>query len=161
MLTRLATNSAALVRKMQARATRIRPAMEAAAREQARVLEAEARRVMQARIYSVPIPLKASSARTLPLASRIRSQISKGPHGKWRRTGNLRRAEKGAVTGTTVVLKNTMRYARARSTLGTPGGRKIVSPGVQSVQWQAEAVKNKRAVIAEIRARRLRRALGG
>lgn len=152
-------NAAKLVRKMRARRAAVERELKAAGRVLAPALNAEAKRIMQEQIYNVPIPLKKSSDRSLPTNAAVRRKTTKGKHGKWQRTGALKRRETARPVGMTVVLENRQRYAPARHALGTSEGRRIVSPGVQSVQWQTEALANKRAFVLQVRRRHVLRAL--
>src|ERR1041385_5394742 len=97
------------------------------ARAEGRLLAAEGERVMEDEIYSVPVP------------------ASRTGRPKWHRTGELGRGERFRVEGTTVILFNVKRYSLARYRLGTPRGRRIVSPGIRSVQWQKKAVERLRS----------------
>jgi hypothetical protein len=137
----ITTNTAELIGKWRARGVAID-------REQRRenekirlVLNREATRILRIKVYSVPIPA--------------------GPGGKprWRRTGNLIGNEEAKVEGMDVILYNKSPHAEFRLLLGTPSGRQIRSPGVQQVDWQVEAIKNRRSWILQVRREALNRAL--
>jgi hypothetical protein len=146
-------------------------------------VSADAKRILNAEVYSVPIPLTASGNRALSARSRVRKQATKGRHGKWTRTGNLKRLETFALKvegrgSFSVVLVNAASYAAARAALGQPNppnraGRKA---GVQRAQtnlrpeersrtrpvaWQAEAVEANERWIGEEYAAAIERALPG
>lgn len=159
MNSRISSNAKDILRKMRARKAAVERELAGAARQLGPELSADAKRIQQLRIYNVPIPLKASSERKLGANSPIRKRTTKGQHGKWQRSGNLKRSEGWRTEGVTLYLTNNTEYAAARDALGTARGRKIKSPGVQSVQWQVEAITRKRARILEVRRRALLRAL--
>lgn len=171
---RLSTNARNILRKMEQRKDAVVRELTREAGTIAAVLGGDAKRILQDEIYNVPIPLKASADRHTdlskvpvhlrpfvlarrqfrnPLAvdSALRRQTTKGRAGKWRRTGNLKRMETAKAEGPHVVLRNNARYSLARNNLGTSAGRKIRSPGVKSVQWQKQAVENRREWILERR----------
>jgi hypothetical protein len=131
--------------------------------EAARVLgpevSGECKRILQSEIYDVPIPLKASANRRLGKNAPVRNKTTKGKHGQWSRSGALKRNEGFRVVGPVLILTNNVKYAGPRYRLGTSQGRRIVSAGVRSVQWQEEAISNKRARILEVRRRHVLRAL--
>lgn len=156
---RLTSNVGALLKTMNQRKAAVLRELSVAARELAPVILAEDKQLIQSEIYDVPIPLKAGAARRLSPTAKIRSRVSKGKDGKWVRTGNLKRSETVRAVGIDIVLKNNANYALYRNALGTPAGRKIVSPGVRSVQWQAQAVAKLLPRIRERRRRALLRAL--
>lgn len=160
MQSRLNSNAGALARRFQARAEAVRPALERAAVKVARVVQIECRRVMTQKIYSAPIPLTARADARLRADSPIRGHVNKGRHGQWRRTGALRRAEQAKPkAGGAVALTNDRPYAKARHQLGLPGGRRIVSPGVQPAPWRTEGIARTRRVVLELRRREVVKAL--
>lgn len=171
---RLSTNAGDILRKMNARKGRVVAELTREAGTIAAVLGADAKRILQDEVYNVPIPLKASADRHTdlskvpahlrpfvlarrqfknPLAadSRLRQKTTKGKAGRWKRSGNLKRSETARADGPNVVLQNNASYSLARNNLGTPAGRKIKSPGIRSVQWQAKAVQLRRQWILERR----------
>lgn len=155
----LSHNTGAILRKMRQRQTAVVRELTQAAREIGAEVSGESKKVLQEEVYDVPIPFKASATGTQ--RKKLAGKTTKGKAGAWSRTGNLKRQENFTVEGPTVVLRNNAKYAVARFNLGTASGRPIKSPGVQSVQWQVEAVANKRTRIIEIRRRALLRALSG
>ena len=148
----LSSNAAQILAKMQRRKQAVSNELEKAARALGPELSAEAKKIQQERIYNVPIPAR-RTARNAPKTT------TKGKAGQWQRTGNLKRSEGWRVEGVTLWLTNNAEYAGARYALGTPGGRRIITPSVQSVQWHAEAITKKRERILEVRRRALLRAL--
>lgn len=126
------SNSDRIASRMRERARLCRSEFPATARVVRDLLVAECRRVLVEKIYLVPIPLNPRTGKQ-----------------QWLRTGQLLAQERGEVDGTFIVLTNGQSYALARYLLGTPQGRQIRSPGVQSVQWRDEAVRNKRAEVKE------------
>jgi|GEM_PF-3832950 len=175
----LSTNAKEVLARMRARRDAVAGELAAAAREIAREVNAEAKRIMVEEIYSVEIPLKASAEREIrergairraagiprPLSEAARARLgqraSKGKYGQWKRTGALLASEKARARGPVVILVNSRRYASARYFLGTPEGRPIRSKGVRSVQWQAKAVQRMRQRILERRRQAVLRALRG
>lgn len=170
----ISSNAGEVLKRMQRRPAAIRKELTAAARSFAPQFERETKRLLVDKVYSVPIPLKASADRAtdltnvppqlraqvlkrrqferpLPEKSKVRGKTSKGQYGQWQRTGALLRAEKGRADGMKIILSNGQEYAVARHNLGTDKGRKIVSPGVLSVQWHAEAVRNLGPALREAR----------
>src|SRR5687767_8461214 len=123
-------NTAQVLRKMLRRGPRTRHELSGAARRIAVVVNRKSKRVLQDRIYSKPIPVGRRSGRP-----------------KWRRTGDVKRRETARAEGLDVVLENRSGHAVARHDLGTPRGRRIVSEGVESVQWHSEAIEASRAEI--------------
>lgn len=141
----LSHNAADLALRMRLRPDRAETALRQAARELAPRLVKTSRAILDSRIYAVTIPYRSGSG---------------GKHApRWRRSGKLRRAEQGQTDGMDVLLVNDAGHAVPRMWLGLPGGRRIVSPGVQSVQWQQEAVSRLRPVMLEVRRAYLARAL--
>lgn len=166
----IGTNAASIVKRMQRRRTTITHELTVAAREVGILCNAQAKRIMQSDIYDVPIPPVAYKmpvgrggrrSRRALTASERRQQAgtTKGSAGRWMRTGALKRREMFRTEGPVVYLTNDQRYAAARYTLGTSGGRRIRSPGVLSVQWQRQAVLRNRRQILERRRRAVIRAL--
>jgi hypothetical protein len=156
----LSSNAATVLRKMNARKERVTRELNAAAHQLGPELAGEAKRRMQDGIYNVPIPLTARANKRLGSNAAVRKRTTKGAAGQWQRTGNLKRSEGWRVEGVTLFLTNNAEYAAARYTLGTPrSSRKIRSPGVQSVQWQEQAITAKRARILEVRRQAVLRAL--
>jgi hypothetical protein len=115
------TNLATVAARHRARSRALRPRLEAAAQEVGRLLLTASRQVLRTRIYSVPIP-RARTGRP-----------------KWTRYRQLYDREAAPVAGTTITLTNAAPHAGPRYRLGTPAGRPIRSPGIQAVQWHAEA----------------------
>lgn len=151
MKPRLTTNSAVLWKRMQKRREVIVRELERAAVLIGARLSAAAKKVMQEQIYDVPIPLRRSSDRLLARDSPIRKRTTKGRHGQWFRTGNLKRSEGWRVEGTTIILANNAIYSAARHALGSSrSSRKIRSRGVRSVQWQTQAIRENREEILRI-----------
>ena len=145
-------NLGALAREMERMNGRLAEELRDANRRIGIHVSGTAKRILQEKVYNVPIPLKASvERRTAPNAT-IRSKTTKGSKGKWTRTGNLKRMETYAFRSEdrgvfSVVLVNSANYSAARNELGRSGKRKIRSPGVLSVQWQEEAAKRDTAFI--------------
>lgn len=172
----LTSNGAALLRKMRRRPAAMKRELAAAARELSTVIAAETKKIIQTEIYDVPIPLKKRADEKLSAKAAVRTKTTKGSQGKWSRTGNLKRSETASPDGVNVVLKNNADYAAARSALGGPNppnnaGRQA---GVQrpqagvptaqksrtrSVQWQSQAIENKRTIIVKARRESVLRAL--
>lgn len=148
----LSSNAEVILRRMNQRKAQVVAGLNAAARTLGPELSAEAKRLMQTGIYNVPIPLTASANRRLGQNAAVRSKTTKEQYGVWSRSGNLKRSEGWRVEGVTLWLTNNAEYAAARYTLGTAqSSRKIRTPGVQSVQWQEQAITNKRVRILEVR----------
>jgi len=154
-------NAADILRRMKRRRADVVRNLSQAARTLGAEISGESKRVMQEGIYNVPIPLKASAEKQLGANAKVRSATTKGKHGKWSRTGNLKRAESWTTEGATIILRNNAKYAAARYVQGLPGRRPVVSPGVRSVQWQEEAILNMRRRIIEVRRQAVRRGLSG
>jgi hypothetical protein len=129
------SNAKEIARKMQRRGPAIERGLERAARTLADESQKESRRILQVKVYNVPVPLNEKS---LP---------------KWQRTRDLLLSEKSYPAGPDVYMVNDSDHAIARAELGFPGGRKIVSPGIQRVDWQAEAAANLRRRVREVRRR--------
>lgn len=107
-------------------------------------LVAASKKILSARIYSVPVPVS-GTGRAL-----------------WKRAGGgggILGLEKGYTRGATVVLQNQSAHSIPRYRLGTSQGRRIVSPGIQSVQWHEEAIAQERGFILETRRAAVVRAL--
>lgn len=148
------SNAGEVRRRMLARAVALPAALHGAAREGARLLEDESKRVLQAEVYSVPIPTR-STGRSKRQATGFRAPKRQTA---WTRTGELKESERAFPRGADVILLNDSDHAVARARLGTPGGRAIVSPGVRSVQWQRVAARNVRGRVLEGRRRAVWRA---
>jgi hypothetical protein len=133
------TNARKLAEKYRLRAYALPRELERAARDLAPLLQREAVRVQERKIYSVRIPLT-SSGRPM-----------------WVRTGQLKRRESGFAQGTTLVLENRTPYAVPRHVLGLPGHRQPVY--TLSVQWHWEATKKLRPQILSRRRKALLKAL--
>jgi hypothetical protein len=177
----ITSNAAALIARMRARKEHVTRELTAEARPMAREINTEARKIMVAEIYSVPIPFKASALRRVeargaihpartrsggimrPLSPKMLAKLSavaiRGQYGQWTRTNRLLAREKADARGVLITLHNNMVYAHARHVLGTPQGRRIRSKGVRSVQWQWQAVANKQRYILERRRAAVLRAL--
>lgn len=119
-----------------------------------------AKQIMQVQIYNVPIPLNLLSNATLSKKSKVRAATTKGKHGKWFRTGALKRSEGFRIIdgGSAVEMVNNAEYSAARDALGwgpdiNPSGRRA---GIQKpqrnlpdaersktrpVNWQRQAVE--------------------
>ena len=139
------SNAKEIAARMKARGPAVIRELRKAARELAPELEAESKRILSKRIYSVPIPKRPRSGKP-----------------KWTRAGQgggILAHEKARPDGVTVVMTNDSDHALARHALGTPEGRRIVSEGVQSVQWHTEAIAAKRPRILEVRRKAVFRAL--
>lgn len=143
---------------------RLRRELQQAARRVGATVSGEAKRVMQEDVYNVPIPLKSSADRKLAASAKIRTRTTKGKHGQWRRTGNLKRQENWLVEaesgGINVILVNNAAYAAARSDLGTSRSSRQPRGNTRSVQWQEEAVRRRRDWIRDQYQEAIRRALG-
>lgn len=166
----ISTNAGQVLSRMNRRRALVLRELSVAARELGALLNAESKSIMQSEIYDVPIPPVAykmeagqgGRRRRRPLTASERRQqrnTTKGSGGRWQRTGALKRRETFKTSGPVVFLTNDQRYAAARYTLGTPGGRRIRSQGVRSVQWQRQAVLRRRRDILERRRRAVLRAL--
>jgi hypothetical protein len=129
----ITTNTADLIGRWRARGAAIDREQRRITPEIALVLKRESQRVLRVKIYAVPIPQ------------------TRGGKPAWRRTGDLIGREDAKADGVDVVMTNDSAHAEARLLLGTPYGRPIRSPGVQQVDWQAEAIKNRRAWILKVR----------
>jgi hypothetical protein len=138
---RISTNAAQLARRMRDRPAAVRRNLLRVAREMAPRIAELSRGVMRAKIYSVPIP--------------------KGKNGrqKWIRTRALLNSEQGEPRGQDILLRNAAPHAVPRRDLGTPQGRPIRSPGVQSVNWQGESREQARAEVLQARREAVQRAL--
>lgn len=136
----LTHNAGDLIRKMNARSSAVARELAAAAREIAPVLNAEAKRIMQSEIYNVP------------------EEESGTGRKKWQRSGALKRGENAKAEGVDVVMTNNQHYSRARNNLGTSEGRRL-GKRTRSVQWQAQALANRRQWVLEVRRRAVLRAL--
>lgn len=154
-------NAGSILRRMQSRRGRVIQELSQAAKTLGAEISGESKRILQNEIYNVPIPLKKSADRRLGPDAKIRSKTTKGKLGKWQRTGNLKRSESYTTEGATIILRNNARYAAARYVQGLPGRRPVVSEGVQSVQWQEEAIRKLRRRIIEVRRQAVRRGLSG
>jgi len=155
----LSHNAGQIIARMNARKSAVVRELSQAAREIGAEVSGESKKILQADVYNVPIPFRAGA--TAAQRKRLAGKTTKGSAGAWSRTGNLKRQENFTIEGPTVILRNNAKYAVARFNLGTAQGRKIRSPGVQSVQWQTEAIAKKRTRILEIRRKALLRALSG
>jgi len=82
---------------------------------------------------------------------RVRIPVSSRGRPRWHRTGELRARESAQAVGVTIILRNAAAHAGPRRDLGTPRGRPIRSPGVQVVDWQAEARDRLRGELLEAR----------
>jgi len=168
---RISSNVKAIMRRMERRPAAVKRELTRAAGQIKVILVAESRIVLNAEIYSVPIPTttrrkqKVSEHATFSIESRRevghKFEDRKRPKREkaWKRTGQLKARENGRVLGPVVILFNPMGYAAARYTLGTPEGREIQSPGVKSVQWHAIVIERKRPGILQLRREALLRAL--
>lgn len=134
------TNAAQIAQRFQRRARRVTPELSVAARRLAPILNAEAKKVMQAKIYSIPIPMRGRS----PL---------------WQRTGLLKRSETARAEGPVVILANSAGYAVWRYVLGLPGHRQ--PRYTLSVQWHKTAIEQQRKRIVQERRDAILRALRG
>ena len=129
----IAHNADEITRKLLLRSQAMRSEQERAAHEIGKVVSEEAKAVLRRKVYSVRV--------------------------RWKRSGDLLRAETFQVRGVDAILVNDTPYAADRLALGTSRGREIKTPGVQSVQWQAEAARNKRRDVLRIRREAQLRAL--
>lgn len=168
MRTGLRSNASEIARRMATRPSAIVRELTREAPLIALMVHAEAKRQLQEGIYNVPIPAKAY---LMPLVGgkRKRKEIrksdsrlgktTKGKLGRWERSGNLKRSEGQKALGTTILLTNNANYAIHRYRLGTPGGRRIKSPGVRVCRWQWQAVVAKRSEILRRRRQAVMRGL--
>ena len=124
--------------KMARRADAIKDEHIRAAGTIGKIVHGEVLRILDEKIYKADIP-----ART------------------WKLTYKLRKSQKVVIDGTTVTLKSEVKHSGPRHRLGTPVGRAIKTPGVQSVQWQDEAVKNTRDRVSAVRRKATLAALKG
>lgn len=159
MKPRISSNAQMVFRAMLAKKAACERELSAAAKPIAVLCGAETKKILQAEIYDVPIPLKPKSDRKLSAKAAVRSKTTKGKHGKWQRSGALKRRETAYARGVNVILENKQSYAASRHALGTPGHRQIRSPGVRSVQWQKQAVERLLPRIRAIRRTAIRRVL--
>lgn len=181
------TNAREIAGRMRRRQDAVIRELSTEARRIGAVVSGEAKRILQADIYNVPIPLLASAERDFaergaikraryrtgkrrgekmralsPAAlDALQAKATKGQYGQWERSGNLKRQELWRTRGPVVILTNNAEYAIHRYRLGTPGRRKIRSPGVKSVQWQYKAALRKREAILRMRKAALWRAISG
>lgn len=172
----MTSNAQAILKRMQARSTAIQRELQLSARILAPKVAAESKQIIQAQIYDVPIPLKAAADKRLSAKAAVRAKTTKGSNGKWMRTGNLKRGETASPDGVDVLLTNNANYSAARNALGgpatiNPSGRRAGvqrpqprTPDAQksrtrSVQWQSEAIANKREEILQIRREGVLRAM--
>ena len=137
----MTSNIASIIGKMNRRRGAVERELGGAARTLALELGAEAKRVMQDEIYNVPEKRSTSGRKA------------------WRRTGNLKRSERARAEGVVIVLSNSANYAAARHALGTKdSSREPISPQ-RSVQWEDQAVLNKRGRILSVRRAAVMKAL--
>lgn len=129
----ITTNVSDLIGRWQGRAAAVPREQRTAAREIAPVVKRESQRVLRVKLYGVPV--------------------------HFNRTGDLIGKEEAHADGMDVVLSNASAHAAFRRALGTPGGRRIRTPGIVALDWQREAVMNKRGFILQARAAANRRAL--
>jgi hypothetical protein len=159
MRPRISSNVAAIQRRMERRRTLVVQELERAAVILGGRLSGQSKRLMQENIYDIPIPLKRASDRMLPRSSPIRQRTTKGKHGRWWRTGNLKRSEGWRTLGPSIILTNNALYAVYRYWLGTRRGRRIRTRGIRSIQWQARAVRTMWNQVMAVRREALVRAL--
>lgn len=157
----ISSNVKGVIRAMRERPQAVERELAAAARTLGPELSGESKRIIQSDIYNVPIPLSDAAEQRFGAKAKIREKTSKGKHGKWQRTGLLKRSEGYRLQGPVVILTNSARHAGYRFRLGTSDGADIVSPGVKSVQWQTRAVLNRRARVLDVRRRAVLRGLAG
>jgi hypothetical protein len=138
------TNGAEIARRLERRAQAFGSQLRGAQDRIRSEVGEESRRLLATRIYAKPIPRAGKSGRP-----------------QWTRSGALYRAERAEIRQGNVVLSNTAPHAKSRRDLGTPGGRPIRTPGVESVQWQEEALRNKLERIREFYREMNRRILAG
>lgn len=172
----MTSNAKTVLARMMARKQAVVRELEVSARVLAPVLVAESKKILQTEIYNVPIPLKAASNRKLSEKAVLRAKTTKGSHGKWMRTGNLKRGETASADGVDVLLTNNAEYSAARNALGGPNppnaaGRKAGTQRAQSktpeaersktrsVQWQKQAIETQRERILQERREGVLRAL--
>lgn len=156
---RLTHNARDLVRRMNARKGAVVSELSTAARVIGREVHSESKRIIQRKIYDVPIPLKKSAEKRIGPAAKIRSRTTKGKHGQWERSGAIKRGETYQVSGPVVILKNNAGHAIYRYVLGLEGHRK--PKHTLSVQWHAEAIGNKREFVLQTRRKAVLRGLSG
>jgi hypothetical protein len=123
---KVATNGEEIARRLKKRADAFGPAHRRTQDRIRSVVLEESRTILATRIYAIPIPRSKKTGKA-----------------KWKRTQDLYQKETVRIRGGNLELVNTSDHAAAREALGTPQGRPIRSPGVQSVQWQSEAVRNR------------------
>lgn len=119
---------------MRDRPRAVRRNLLATAREMAPRVQELSRRVLQAKIYSKPIPRRKRSGRE-----------------KWHRSRQLLNLETAEARGQDIVLRNASDHAIHRKNLGTPAGRRIVSEGVEVVDWQGDTRAQVRAELLDAR----------
>ncbi len=114
------------------------------------VVTADSKELLQEEIDNVPIPLRRSANKKLTPGAKIRTKTTKGSHGQWSRTGNLKRSQTFRVEsdGLSVTVANTANYAAARAALGGPNppnakGRRAGSQRDQSHLDPAERSQTK------------------
>lgn len=173
----ISSNAKQLQRAMLARPAALRRELNAAGREIGAVVNAEAKTELQEQIYNVPIPLTAGADRRLGAKSATRGKTTKGKHGQWKRTGNLKRGETYQAKGAEITFKNVASYSAARAALGMPNppNKAKRKAGIQRKQakkpaaqqsktrpvgnWQWTAILRKRAYILARRRAAILRAL--
>lgn len=158
---RISHNTGSILKQMLRRSADVNRELATAARRAGLVLNKASKETLQLKIYNVPIPLKASADQGLRPGAKTRQKTTKGKAGLWQRTGNLKRQETFRTDGTTIILTNNANYAKARFQLGLPGHRQPKSPGVKSVQWQLEAIKQEQGYILKLRREAVLKALRG
>lgn len=165
----ISSNAAQIAQRMIRRKAAVLRNLSAAAVTIGNELTGHAKQILQAEVYSVPIPLKAASDRKLSPNAAVRKKTTKGKHGRWQRTGHLKRSESSRPEGPVVVLRNNAKYSAARAALGGPNppnaaGRKAgvqtgKSPTRAVGNWQLRAVRRKRKRILELRRQAVLKAL--
>src|SRR5687768_10892380 len=114
----LSSNAGRLVKKMQQRKAAVVRELQVAARQLAPVMVSETKQIIQTEIYNVPIPLTKGADSRLGKKAVVRTKTTKGKHGKWQRTGTLKRSETAAASGVDVLMRNNAKHGKARYALG-------------------------------------------
>jgi hypothetical protein len=126
VLLETSTNGQEIKERWERRAAKFGQARRKAQDSIRSVILEESRKILATKIYSKPIPRRPRSGKP-----------------KWVRKQELYQAEQCVIQGGDVILRNTSKHAKSRYDLGTPQGRPIRSEGVESVQWQHEALRNR------------------
>jgi hypothetical protein len=98
------SNVATILEKMRQRRRAVERELGVAARALAPKLNAHAKRIVQADIYNIPEKRSKRTGKKL-----------------WKRSGDLKRRERGRAEGVNVILENRSNHAAPRSALGSDG----------------------------------------